>query len=417
MAIRIDRVDAGSEAEALGLAGGDELLSVDGNELNDTLDYDFYTDSKSFHLKAKVADGIREWDVRREERGPFGCDFSTYLGDQKHSCSNHCMFCFIDQLPPGMRESLYFKDDDERLSFLFGNYITMTNMQDHEIDRIIKMHISPINISVHTTNPQLRVRMLANKRGGEVLKYLPRLVEGGIAVNCQLVLCRGINDGDELRRTLTDLLELTPMVQSVAAVPCGVTDYRAFAKEVLAHITDVSVSFEVFADDVETMEVEAREIATWAENVYVKIPCVTTKGESTAELVRKLSADGIKVNVTTIFTPAQVDEMVEAVDAETPSIISLFAGRIADTGVDPIPFMTESVKKATAKPNCEVLWASTRELINIYQAEACGCQIITVPNSILAKRKNIGRDPYEVSLDTVRGFAKDIASLGFHILP
>ena len=170
MAIRIDRVDAGSEAEALGLAGGDELLSVDGNELNDTLDYDFYTDSKSFHLKARVADGIREWDVRREERGPFGCDFSTYLGDQKHSCSNHCMFCFIDQLPPGMRESLYFKDDDERLSFLFGNYITMTNMQDHEIDRIIKMHISPINISVHTTNPQLRVRMLANKRGGEVLE-------------------------------------------------------------------------------------------------------------------------------------------------------------------------------------------------------------------------------------------------------
>lgn len=172
----------------------------------------------------------------------------------------------------------------------------------------------------------------------------------------------------------------------------GVMDYRAFAKEVLAHITDVSVSFEVFADDVETMEVEAREIATWAENVYVKIPCVTTKGESTAELVRKLSADGIKVNVTTIFTPTQVDEMVEAVDTETPSIISLFAGRIADTGVDPIPFMTESVKKAAAKPNCEVLWASTRELINIYQAEACGCQIITVPNSILAKRKNIGRD-------------------------
>ena len=151
----------------------------------------------------------------------------------------------------------------------------------------------------------------------------------------------------------------------------GVTDYRAFAKEVLAHITDVSVSFEVFADDVETMEVEAREIAAWAENVYVKIPCVTTKGESTAELVRKLSADGIKVNVTTIFTPAQVDEMVDAVDAETPSIISLFAGRIADTGVDPIPFVTESVKTAAAKPNCEVLWASTRELINIYQAQAC----------------------------------------------
>ena len=143
MAIKIERVEPGSEAEALGLAPGDELLAVDENELNDSLDYDFYTDSSSFHLKAKVADGIREWNVQRTERGPFGCDFKTYLGDQKHSCSNHCMFCFIDQLPPGMRESLYFKDDDERLSFLFGNYITMTNMQDHEIDRIIKMHISP----------------------------------------------------------------------------------------------------------------------------------------------------------------------------------------------------------------------------------------------------------------------------------
>ena len=146
MAMKIARVEPGSEAEVLGLGPGDELLSVDENELNDSLDYDFYTDSKSFHLKARVADGIREWDVQRTERGPFGCDFQTYLGDQKHSCSNHCMFCFIDQLPPGMRESLYFKDDDERLSFLFGNYITMTNMQDHEIDRIIKMHISPINI-------------------------------------------------------------------------------------------------------------------------------------------------------------------------------------------------------------------------------------------------------------------------------
>jgi len=165
MAIRIEQVDAGSEAEALGLAPGDELLSVDDNELNDTLDYDFYTDSSSFHLKARVADGIREWDVQRAERGPFGCDFSTYLGDQKHSCSNHCMFCFIDQLPPGMRESLYFKDDDERLSFLFGNYITMTNMQDHEIDRIIKMHISPINICSEISSPS-KVQYLLTLRTG-----------------------------------------------------------------------------------------------------------------------------------------------------------------------------------------------------------------------------------------------------------
>ena len=226
MALRIDTVAPGSQAEGLGLGPGDELLSVDGNAINDALDYQFYTDSPGFHLTARVGGAERSWEVARRPGEEFGCGFSTYLGDKKHSCANRCIFCFIDQLPPGMRKSLYFKDDDERLSFLFGNYITLTNMHDHEIDRIIRMHISPINISVHTTNPELRSKMLANRRGGETLGYLRRLVEAGIAVNCQLVLCRGVNDGDELRRTLSDLLEMAPMVQSIAAVPCGVTAYR-----------------------------------------------------------------------------------------------------------------------------------------------------------------------------------------------
>ena len=226
MAMKIDAVAPGSDAAALGLAPGDELLAVDGNVLNDALDYHFYTDSPGFHLTARVGGQMREWEVARQPGEDFGCSFATYLGDRKHSCANRCIFCFIDQLPPGMRESLYFKDDDERLSFLFGNYITMTNMHQREIDRIIKMHISPINVSVHTTNPELRSMMLANRRGGETLAYLKRLVDAGIAVNCQLVLCRGVNDGDELRRTLADLLALGPMVESIAAVPCGVTDYR-----------------------------------------------------------------------------------------------------------------------------------------------------------------------------------------------
>ena len=226
MPLYVTAVDENSPAQRLGLQPGCALLTIDGHPLSDALDYQFYTTPPAFSLEICADGQQRTLQVQKGEYEPLGCNFKTYLGDEKHSCSNHCMFCFIDQLPPGMRESLYFKDDDERLSFLFGNYITMTNMQDHEIDRIIKMHISPINISVHTTNPQLRVRMLANRRGGEVLQYLPRLVQGGIAINCQLVLCRGVNDGDELRRTLTDLLELTPMVQSVAAVPCGVTDYR-----------------------------------------------------------------------------------------------------------------------------------------------------------------------------------------------
>lgn len=196
----------------------------------------------------------------------------------------------------------------------------------------------------------------------------------------------------------------------------GVTDYRAFAKKVLSQVTDLPVSFEVFADDLVAMEAEAREIATWADNVYVKIPAMTTTGESTSDLVHRLSSDGVKVNVTALFTPEQNHEFIDAVDDKTPSIISVFAGRIADVGVDPLPIMRDAVEYADSKSNCEILWASTRELLNIYQAENVGCQIITVPNSILAKRSNVGKDLLECSRDTVKGFAKDIRSLGFSIL-
>ena len=227
MSIRVESVDPGSTAAALGLAPGDELLTADGNVLNDMLDYQFYTDSARFVLRARCGGAERTFCVEKDEYTPFGCNFTTYLADAKHSCANHCMFCFIEQLPQGLRKSLYFKDDDERLSFLFGNYITMTNMAEHEIDRIIRMHISPVNISVHTTNPALRDRMMDSRRGGETLRWLPRLADAGIELNCQLVLCRGINDGDELRRTLDDLLALGPSVRSIAAVPAGLTRYRS----------------------------------------------------------------------------------------------------------------------------------------------------------------------------------------------
>ncbi len=226
MAVKVHSVDENSIASRLGFAPGDELIQVDDEPINDVLDYQFYTDSPNFHLKARIAGVEQVLDIEKEIYEPFGCNFETYLGDKKHSCSNHCMFCFVDQLPPGMRESLYFKDDDERLDFLFGNYITMTNMGQHEIDRIIKMHISPINVSVHATDPQLRIRMLANKRAGEVLTHLKKMAEAGIELNCQLVMCPGVNDGDQLRRTLTDLLDLGPSVQSIAAVPFGMTRYR-----------------------------------------------------------------------------------------------------------------------------------------------------------------------------------------------
>lgn len=226
MALTVQKVEPGSPAERLGLGPGCLLLSIDGNELNDALDYQYYTAAARFTLAVCQDGERRELLVQKAEYEPFGCDFKTYLADEKHSCDNHCMFCFIDQLPPGLRAPLYFKDDDERLSFLYGNYITMTNLSEREVERIVKMQISPIFISVHTTNPELRVRMMANKRAAETLRYLDVFAKGGIEMNCQLVLCRGINDGDELRRTLDDLLALCPQVRSIAAVPAGVTAYR-----------------------------------------------------------------------------------------------------------------------------------------------------------------------------------------------
>lgn len=226
MAVKVKSVEEGSAAQALGIKAGATIYSADGHEINDMLDYQFYTSGSKFELTV-LRDGKLDYlKVNKGDYEPLGCEFETYLIDQKHSCSNHCMFCFIDQLPPGLRETLYFKDDDERLSFLFGNYVTLTNLSEHEIARIKEMHISPINISVHTTNPQLRVRMMANKNAGNCLKYLKEFADAGIQMNCQLVLCRGVNDGDELRRSLEDLTALYPAVQSIAAVPSGLTRYR-----------------------------------------------------------------------------------------------------------------------------------------------------------------------------------------------
>ena len=164
MAVRIKSVNKGSAAEKLGLRAGDTLLSADGNEINDMLDYQFYTSGPSLHLAVQRGGKLEYLQAEKGDYEPFGCEFETYLIDKKHSCANHCMFCFIDQMPKGLRETLYFKDDDERLSFLFGNYITLTNLSEREAERIIKMHISPINISVHTTDPDLRVRMMACPR-------------------------------------------------------------------------------------------------------------------------------------------------------------------------------------------------------------------------------------------------------------
>lgn len=223
----IASVDPGSPAARAGLMPGEALCAIGGKPVHDVLDYKFY--SYDAHLELDIEDAAgahRSVTVRKMEGEPLGLNFEHYLMDKMKRCSNACVFCFIDQLPRGMRETLYVKDDDARMSFLMGNYISMTNLSEEDVDRILRMRISPINISVQTTNPELRIKMLRNKRAGEALKLLKRFADGGITMNCQLVICEGLNDGEELKRSLNDLGALYPAVDSISVVPFGMTRHR-----------------------------------------------------------------------------------------------------------------------------------------------------------------------------------------------
>ena len=236
----------GSIGEELELEPGDVLLTIDGEEIEDIFDYDYMTDSESFVMTVQKKNG-EEWELEIESGGEdLGLTFENGLMSEYRSCRNKCIFCFIDQMPPGMRETLYFKDDDSRLSFLQGNYITLTNMSDRDIDRIIRFHLSPINISVQTMNPELRCRMLNNRFAGEALKKIDRLYEAGTEMNGQIVLCKGVNDGEELRYTIQRLAAYAPHMQSVSVVPVGLSKFRdglyplePFTKEDACQVIDL----------------------------------------------------------------------------------------------------------------------------------------------------------------------------------
>ena len=215
-----------SRAARAGVVEGDWLLAINGHPIRDVLDYRFRLAEKCVTLRLHRGPDIVEVTIRKNEYDDIGLEFGTPLMDKKHRCENGCLFCFIDQNPPGMRDTIYFKDDDSRLSFLHGNYVTLTNLKDEDIDRIIEMHISPVNVSVHATNPELRVKMMKNKRAGEVLKYLGRLADAGITLRGQIVLCRGLNDGAELDRSMRDLAAYWPAMDSVSVVPVGLTAHR-----------------------------------------------------------------------------------------------------------------------------------------------------------------------------------------------
>ena len=224
--VKILYVEDGSRAAKAGVLAEDVLVSINDNEICDVLDYRFYLAERRVRLSLLRNKEPFEVVISKGEYDDIGLGFETALMDKKHSCKNGCIFCFIDQNPPGMRETIYFKDDDSRLSFIHGNYITLTNLTEKDVERIVKMRFSPINISIHTTNPALRVAMMKNKRSGEVLAYLDRFFEAGLSMCGQIVLCKGINDGEELERSMRDLSKYYPRMSSVAIVPAGLTKFR-----------------------------------------------------------------------------------------------------------------------------------------------------------------------------------------------
>lgn len=252
---KIKEVLPGSIAEELELASGDILLKINDEELEDIFDYQFLIQDEYLEILIEKSFGeLWELEIEKDMEEDLGLVFENGLMDEYRSCRNKCIFCFIDQMPEGMRETLYFKDDDSRLSFLQGNYITLTNMSDKDIDRIIRFHLAPINISFHTTNPKLRCEMLHNRFAGEALKKVDRLFEAGIEMNGQIVLCKGVNDKEELRRSIEDLGKYIPHLKSVSVVPVGLTRFRdglyplepfekEDAKEVLSMIHDAQEGF------------------------------------------------------------------------------------------------------------------------------------------------------------------------------
>ena len=270
-----------SRAAKNGILPGDILLEINGFPIRDVLDYRFRLTEKSVTLKLHRAEQLLEVTIRKGEYDDIGLEFQTPLMDKKHRCENGCIFCFIDQNPKGMRDSIYFKDDDSRLSFLHGNYITLTNLHDEDIDRILEMHISPINVSVHTTNPELRVKMMKNKRAGDVLSYLKRLADAGTKLRGQIVLCKGINDGAELDRSLNDLCAYYPALDSVSIVPAGLTKYRddlypleAFTPEECRKVIE---QIGAFGDA--CMEKHGERIFYAADEFYVKAGLPLPDGE------------------------------------------------------------------------------------------------------------------------------------------
>ena len=344
MSTKIKSVEPRTPAHRARIRPGETLLEVNGHRIVDVLDYKFYTYDARLTLTLQGEDGAtRSVRVRKQEGEDLGLEFDTYLMDRARSCANNCIFCFVDQMPQGMRDTLYFKDDDARLSFLMGNYITLTNLSPREIQRIIDLRISPINVSVHTTDPALRCEMLGNRRAGESIEVMRRFAENGVCMNCQIVACPGINDGPALRRTLEDLTEMYPGVDSVSIVPVGVTKFREGLYPLKTYDKDTAAAL---IDQVEAWGAKCMErfgtTIFWCSDEFYLLSGRELPQDSYYEDYRQLeNGVGMLRLLETEFRSA-----MEAEDPPEPGSVAPFT--IA-TGVSAAPTLEKLVQLAAAR--------------------------------------------------------------------
>ncbi len=358
----VKSVDPRSPASRAGVRPGDTLTHINGHPVVDVLDYKFYSYDPRLELTLKSPEGtVRTLRVRKSEGEELGLEFETYLMDRARSCANRCIFCFVDQMPPGMRPSLYFKDDDARLSFLLGNYLTLTNLSSREVQRIIDLRISPINISVHTTDRALRAEMLNNPRAGEGIDIMERLAQNNITMNCQIVSCPGINDGPALDSTLADLAAMFPAVNSVSVVPVGVTKYReglyplkTYTRETAAALVD---QVEAFA--AKHLEEQGTRLV-WCSDEFYLLAGRELPHEDYFEEFTQLDNG---VGMLTLLSR----EFARALDLMEPEELEGTASFSIATGVSAAPFLAKLVGHAREK--CGTIEGKVYPIVNRFFGE------------------------------------------------
>ena len=400
----IKYIESNSIAEEIGLEAGDTLLEINNTEIKDVLDYRFLINDEFITLKILTKQGEEvEVDFEKDAYEPLGVEFENSLMDKPLHCTNKCVFCFIDQLPKGMRESLYFKDDDTRLSFFQGNYVTFTNLDDEEIDRIIRLRISPINISVHTMNPELRVKMLKNPKAANLPAIMQKLCDNGIIMNCQIVLCPGYNDGDELTYTISELYKMSECVKSVSVVPIGLTRHREGLCPMKS--VDCDMAKEIIAQINRWQEKAQKEIGTGfvyaSDEIYLKARLPIPDSESYFGFPQIENGVGMIASLRYEFEDAL--KGAETSDKKRTVTIA--------TGVAVYDEMVSITKKVQDKfPNVKV---SVEKIINNFFGKEitvsgllCGCDVIEQlsgkdlgDNLIITK--NMLRDGENVLLDDV----------------